>query len=104
MHFLQEADSTHTQNDQARACAAIARYNRSRSVGADRFSIFSCNMPVSEDGALHAEKFYRTVSEEFAATRPAFRWRHWWPSPASPPANTASPPPARRSQGPLGPS
>ena len=30
---------------------------------------------VSEDGALHAEKFYRTVSEEFAATRPAFRWR-----------------------------
>jgi hypothetical protein len=30
---------------------------------------------VSEDGALHAEKFYRTVVEEFAATRPAFRWR-----------------------------
>ena len=30
---------------------------------------------VSEDGALHAEKFYRTVTEEFAATRPAFRWR-----------------------------
>ena len=30
---------------------------------------------VSEDGALHAEKFYRTVREEFAATRPAFRWR-----------------------------
>ena len=37
-------------------------------------------MPLSyqteEDGALHAEKYYRTVSEEFAATRPAFRWRH----------------------------
>jgi hypothetical protein len=31
---------------------------------------------VSEDGALHAEKFYRTVSDEFASTRPAFRWRH----------------------------
>ena len=30
---------------------------------------------VSEDGALHAEKYYRTTSEEFAATRPAFRWR-----------------------------
>ena len=25
---------------------------------------------ISEDGALHAEKYYRTVSEEFAATRP----------------------------------
>ena len=30
---------------------------------------------VSEDGALHAEKYYRTVTEEFAASRPAFRWR-----------------------------
>ena len=30
---------------------------------------------VSEDGALHAEKYYRTVTEEFASTRPAFRWR-----------------------------
>src|SRR4051812_11791745 len=31
---------------------------------------------ISEDGALHAEKYYRTVTEEFASTRPAFRWRH----------------------------
>ena len=30
---------------------------------------------VSEDGALHAEKYYRTVSDEFARTRSAFRWR-----------------------------
>jgi hypothetical protein len=30
---------------------------------------------ISEDGALHAEKYYRTASEEFAAVRPAFRWR-----------------------------
>jgi len=30
---------------------------------------------VSEDGALHAEKYYRTVTEEFAATRPSLRWR-----------------------------
>ena len=30
---------------------------------------------VSEDGRLHAEKYYRTVTEEFATTRPAFRWR-----------------------------
>jgi hypothetical protein len=30
---------------------------------------------ISEDGALHAEKYYRTVTEEFASTRPAFRWR-----------------------------
>jgi hypothetical protein len=31
---------------------------------------------TSEDGALHAEKFYRTVSEEFARARPAYKWRH----------------------------
>src|SRR4029078_4513514 len=31
---------------------------------------------VSEDGALHAEKYYRTVTEEFASCRGAFRWRH----------------------------
>lgn len=31
---------------------------------------------TSEDGSLHAEKFYRTASDEFASTRPAFRWRH----------------------------
>jgi hypothetical protein len=30
---------------------------------------------VSEDGSLHAEKYYRTTSEEFATTRSAFRWR-----------------------------
>ena len=37
-----------------------------------RFSVRA----VSEEGSLHAEKYYRTVSEEFEATRPAFRWRH----------------------------
>jgi len=31
---------------------------------------------VSEDGALHAEKYYRTVTEEFASSREAFRRRH----------------------------
>jgi hypothetical protein len=30
---------------------------------------------VSEDGALHAEKYYWTVRSEFASIRPAFRWR-----------------------------
>ena len=31
---------------------------------------------VSEDGALHAEKYYRTATEEFAAARAEFKWRH----------------------------
>ena len=31
---------------------------------------------ISEDGALHAEKYYRTIREEYATTRKAFRGRH----------------------------
>ena len=31
---------------------------------------------VSEDGALHAEKYYQTIKEEFENTRSVFRWRH----------------------------
>lgn len=31
---------------------------------------------VSEDGALHAEKFFQTAWDDFYLTRPAFRWRH----------------------------
>lgn len=30
---------------------------------------------VSEDGALHAEKYYRTATEEFSLMRDTFRWR-----------------------------
>ena len=32
--------------------------------------------PGAEDGALHAEKYYQTVWDDFHSTRPAFRWRH----------------------------
>ena len=31
---------------------------------------------LSEDGALHAEKYYRTACEDFDGGRAAFRWRH----------------------------
>ncbi len=30
---------------------------------------------ISEDGALHAEKYFNTTTEEFARARPKFRWR-----------------------------
>jgi len=63
------------QNLQARAAAIIHRYGE---LGHPARPVFDLMLryAVSEDGALHAEKFYRTVSEEFSATRPAFRWRH----------------------------
>jgi len=58
-----------------RACAAVHAYGLAGHPHRPVFDLL-LKYAVSEDGALHAEKFYRTVSEEFAATRPAFRWRH----------------------------
>ncbi|MFO1019774.1 MAG: hypothetical protein U0903_03645 [Planctomycetales bacterium] len=72
--LLREADEAIRQNDQARASATIARYGQ---LGYPERPVFDLMLryAISEDGALHAEKYYRTVTEEFAASRPAFRWR-----------------------------
>jgi hypothetical protein len=72
--LLPEAEAAIKANDQARACALIHRYGE---LGRPARPVFDLMLryAISEDGALHAEKYYRTVTEEFAATRPAFRWR-----------------------------
>ncbi len=72
--LLDAAEDAIRHQDQARACALVYRYG---SEGRSARPVFDLLLryAVSEDGALHAEKYYRTVSEEFAATRPAFRWR-----------------------------
>jgi hypothetical protein len=61
--------------DQKRAAAVAARYG---ALGLDAKAIFAKlrQYAVSEDGALHAEKYYQTVSEEFARSRAKFRWLH----------------------------
>ncbi|MCI0650308.1 MAG: hypothetical protein L0Z55_00345 [Planctomycetes bacterium] len=73
--LLSELDVAIRANAQARACAIVERCG---ALGAPAEPIFDLLLgyAVSEDGALHAEKYYRTCSEEFAATRPAFRWSH----------------------------
>ena len=72
--LLREADTAIRAQDQARACALVHRAGES---GLDARPVFDLLLryATSEDGALHAEKYYRTVAEEFQATRPAFRWR-----------------------------
>jgi hypothetical protein len=72
--LLREADDAIRQNLQARAAAIVQRYGE---LGHPERGVFDLMLryAVSEDGALHAEKFYRTVTEEFGATRQAFRWR-----------------------------
>jgi hypothetical protein len=60
--------------EQALACALVHGYG---DLGYPPRPVFDLLLryAVSEDGALHAEKYYRTVSMEFAASRPSFRWR-----------------------------
>jgi len=73
--LLVQAHEAIRAEDQARACAIVHRYGQ---LGLPARAVFDLLLgyAVSEDGALHAEKFYRTVVEEFETTRPAFRWRH----------------------------
>lgn len=61
--------------DQLRACALVRRYGE---LGHDPRKVFAVlrKYAVSEDGALHAEKYYRTVQDEFSRARKEFRWMH----------------------------
>ncbi|MEA2629875.1 MAG: hypothetical protein QOE66_94, partial [Chloroflexota bacterium] len=72
--LLRELESAIRAKDQARATALAQRLGEEGDPPRPVFEVL-LGYAVSEDGALHAEKFYRTVREEFAATRPAFRWR-----------------------------
>src|SRR5205085_9863873 len=69
-----ELDAAIRGKDQFRACALATRFAQSGGQQRPMFDLL-LGFATSEDGALHAEKYYRTVSEEFARTRPAFRWR-----------------------------
>jgi hypothetical protein len=72
--LLKEAEGAIREKDQFRACAIVHRYGE---LGHDPRPVFDLLLrcAVSEEGALHAEKYYQTVTEEFAFLRPAFRWR-----------------------------
>jgi hypothetical protein len=72
--LLAEAERAIQANKQEFASALVHRYG---ALGHDPAPVFSLliQYAVSEDGALHAEKYYNTVREEFGRTRPAFRWR-----------------------------
>jgi hypothetical protein len=72
--LLAEAEEAIRGNLQARAAAIVYRYGQLGHAPRPMFDLM-LKYATSEDGSLHAEKFYRTVSEEFASTRPAFRWR-----------------------------
>lgn len=73
--LLAQLDGAIRENDQDRACAVTHQYG---SLGHSARPVFDLMLryATSEDGALHAEKYYVTASLDFADTQPAFRWRH----------------------------
>jgi hypothetical protein len=62
------------EQNQSHAAALVARYGELGHTARPLFEVL-LKYATSEDGALHAEKYYRTVSEEFATMRDAFKWR-----------------------------
>lgn len=72
--LLRDLDEAIRGNLQGRASGIVQRYGQ---LGFDSAGVFDLlrRYAISEDGALHAEKYFRTVTEEFATTRPVFRWR-----------------------------
>jgi hypothetical protein len=73
--LLAELEAMIRQNMQSHASAVVHRYG---ALGLPEKAVFELllRFAVSEDGALHAEKYYQTCRDEFYRTRPAFRWRH----------------------------
>jgi hypothetical protein len=72
--LLKELDGAIREKNQEYACAVVHKYGELGYPERPAFDLL-LKYAISEDGALHAEKYYRTTSEEFAALRPAFRWR-----------------------------
>ncbi len=73
--LLRELDGAIRENDQTHAAALVQRYGTSGHAVRPVFDLL-LRYAISEDGSLHAEKYYRTVVEEFGRTRKAFQWNH----------------------------
>jgi len=73
--LVKELDEAIRGKDQRMACAIVQRYGQ---LNFDAKNVFAVcrKYAVSEEGALHAEKYYRTVSQEFSRTRKSLRFRH----------------------------
>lgn len=73
--LLSKLDDSIQNNLQAHATAIVRRYGE-LSMPADRLFGTLLKYAVSEDGALHAEKYFYTVWDDFHSTRASVRWQH----------------------------
>lgn len=73
--LLADLEAMIRQRMQSHAGALVHRYGM---LGLPEKPVFDLmrRYAVSEDGALHAEKYFQTVWDEFHRTRQAYRWRH----------------------------
>lgn len=72
--LLAEAEAAIRANGQAQAAAIVHLMGELQHSPRPVLDLL-LKYAISEDGALHAEKYYRTASEEFANMRQPFRWR-----------------------------
>lgn len=72
--LLKEMDGAVRENNQSRACALVQRYAALDQDSKPVFELF-LRFATSEDGQLHAEKYFQTVNEEFQSLRPSARWQ-----------------------------
>jgi hypothetical protein len=73
--LMKELDSAIRDKDQARAAALTSRLATEKSASAKEIFTLFRDYAISEDGALHAEKYFGTATDEFATGRAAFKWR-----------------------------
>ncbi|MCI0703521.1 MAG: hypothetical protein L0241_20770 [Planctomycetia bacterium] len=73
--LMKELDAAVRDKDQARAAALTARLASDKPDSAKEVFTLFRDYAISEDGALHAEKYFGTATDEFASARAAFKWR-----------------------------
>jgi len=73
--LLRNAEGALKERDLNLCAANVQRYGEQGHDPRPAFDML-LKYSISEDGALHAEKYYRTVAEDFHSTRAAFQWRH----------------------------
>jgi len=73
--LLAQLDEAVRGNNQGRAMAVAQRYVDKGHAPKPVFDLM-LRVAVSEDGKLHSEKYFHTVTEEFAAARPAHKGRY----------------------------
>ncbi len=74
-HLLGELKRAVGANNQGLACAVVAKYGQAGHSEGNVFHMLR-EYAISQDGALHAEKYFKTTSDDFANTSKDLRWRH----------------------------